>query len=190
MNFLAHLFLSPSDEEVLIGNFIADSVNNRQMKDFSEKIQEGIRLHRRIDHFTDSHPSVLQGVRRLYPLHRKYAPAIIDVYYDNILANSWEQFSAESLESFTGRVYEILMSYHHLMPPGLERSLPGMVQEDWLTKYREIYGLQRAFSSMRRRVSRPEWLEGVVDTFLDQREELAVEFTSFFPEVMEYVLKE
>jgi acyl carrier protein phosphodiesterase len=187
MNFLAHLFLSPDDEEVLIGNFMADFVNNKQMKNLSEKIQEGILLHRRIDHYTDSHSSVLKGVRRLYPLHRKYAPAIIDVYYDCILANEWSKYTEESLESFTRRVYQILMDHHKLMPDGLQQSLPGMVQADWLSKYKEIYGLQRAFGSMRRRVSKPEWLEGVIDTFVDQRADLREEFNAFFPEVIEFV---
>ena len=190
MNFLAHLFLSPEDEEIMVGNFIADSINNKELKNYTEGIQKGIRLHRKIDQYTDTHPSVLKGVRRLYSLHRKYAPAIIDVYYDFLLANSWERYSEEQLESFTNRTYNVLMDYHNIMPLGLKKSLPGMIKEDWLSKYGEIYGMQRAFGSMGRRVSRPEWLEGVIDTLLDQRPSLEDEFYDFFPDVIQMVKKE
>ena len=51
MNFLAHIFLSGNDEEVMIGNFIADAVKGRDYLGYSDGIVKGILLHRRIDAF-------------------------------------------------------------------------------------------------------------------------------------------
>lgn len=42
MNYLAHLYLSGNNEDVLIGNFIADSVKGSKYKDYTSKIQQGI----------------------------------------------------------------------------------------------------------------------------------------------------
>ena len=73
MNYLAHLFLTRHDEDLTIGNFIADSISNKEVKDFSSSIQQGIFIHRAIDSYTDKHPIVLKSTRRLYPSHGKYA---------------------------------------------------------------------------------------------------------------------
>lgn len=190
MNFLAHLYLSGWDEQLMVGNFIADQINNRQLILYAPGVQRGVILHRKIDQFTDAHPSVLRGVRRMYDRHRKYAPVIIDVFYDYLLANHWEKYSEVSLNAFTQEVYDILMAHHELMPPGLKKNLPHMIRDDWLTKYAEIYGMQRAFGSMRRRASKPEWLDGVIDTLKGQLPELREEFNAFFPDIIAYVNEE
>ncbi|MEL7021319.1 MAG: DUF479 domain-containing protein, partial [Bacteroidota bacterium] len=82
MNFLAHLFLSCNDESLLIGNFIADAIRNRDLKQYSKAIQSGVLLHRKIDSYTDNHPIIRKGTKRLRPQHRKYAAVVIDVFYD------------------------------------------------------------------------------------------------------------
>jgi acyl carrier protein phosphodiesterase len=60
MNFLAHFYLTRHDKELTVGNFIADFVRGSAKNLFDSKINEGIRIHRSIDSFTDSHP-VVQG---------------------------------------------------------------------------------------------------------------------------------
>ena len=82
MNYLAHLFLSCQDEDLVIGNFIADSIRNKEVATFSPAIQQGISLHRKIDAYTDSHPIVRLSTRRLHPHHHKYAPVVIDIFFD------------------------------------------------------------------------------------------------------------
>ena len=55
MNYLAHVYLSGSDEFLCIGNFIGDHVKGKAYFDYPETIQNGILLHRKIDYFTDQH---------------------------------------------------------------------------------------------------------------------------------------
>ena len=57
MNFLAHTYLSFTDEQI-VGNLIGDFIKNKKRDHLSEGIQQGITLHRAIDAFTD----ILQGV--------------------------------------------------------------------------------------------------------------------------------
>ena len=58
MNFLAHIYLSGENENIKIGNFIADAIKGNKYKEYSTEIQQGVLLHRYIDSFTDTHPTV------------------------------------------------------------------------------------------------------------------------------------
>ena len=55
MNFLAHIYLSGNNNDLRFGNFIANSIREKQYQDFSTSVQKGILLHREIDAFTDQH---------------------------------------------------------------------------------------------------------------------------------------
>jgi acyl carrier protein phosphodiesterase len=92
VNFLGHIFLTPDDDELLLGNFIADSVKGNPLGQFPKRVVEGIRLHRVIDEFTDKHEIVRQGVSRFKPTQGRYASVVIDVVYDHVLANNWQEF--------------------------------------------------------------------------------------------------
>ncbi|MCB0588555.1 MAG: DUF479 domain-containing protein [Phaeodactylibacter sp.] len=190
MNFLAHIFLSCGHEELLIGNFLADYLNNEQARQYPEAIQEGVRLHRAIDTYTDNHPEVLKGVRRLYEAHSKYAPVIIDVFYDYLLSCNWHRYSDQPLPEFTREVYQVLEENMALMPPGLKRHLPMMIADDWLRSYGSHNGLAITFRRMKNRVSRPEYLDGALESLMLHHEGLNEEFNTFFPEVIEYVHSE
>ncbi len=185
MNFLAHLFLSCEREPLVVGNFIADFIRNKELPNYSPEIQEGILLHRQIDHFTDVHPLVLQGVRRLYTDHHKYAPVIIDVYYDYFLSHAWGAFTDEPLQGFTKRIYHILTDNLEVMPPKLQQQLTMMVADDWLMNYSTFPGMEATFQRMSRRVSRPDDLQGVMQSMERDHDLLAQEFSQFFPEVIQ-----
>ncbi|MDX1940709.1 MAG: ACP phosphodiesterase [Saprospiraceae bacterium] len=187
MNFLAHLFLSCEDEELLIGNFIGDFVRSRDDAQYSAGIQRGLKLHRKIDSFTDTHPAVLESVRLLRPYHRKYAPVVLDVFYDFLLAKNWTQFSVQSLKKYTQNIYKILESNIHLMPPVLQHRLPLMIADDWLVRYGEWDGLAFTFSRMKLRASKPGHFDNVIEHLQAHLEPLDKGFQRFFPEAIQYV---
>lgn len=60
MNYLAHTFLSYTDEQI-VGNIIGDFIKNKNKENLPEGIQQGITLHRAIDAFTDVHPKVSEA---------------------------------------------------------------------------------------------------------------------------------
>ena len=53
----AHLVLSRHDQNVL-GNFIGDEVKGKAYHNYPNDIAVGIKMHRAIDNFMDSHPVV------------------------------------------------------------------------------------------------------------------------------------
>ena len=86
MNFLGHIYLTPDNDSLLLGNFIADHVKGDPDRQFPKTIADGIRLHRAIDSFTDGHPLVRQGVDRFRSTQGRYAHVVIDAVYDHVLA--------------------------------------------------------------------------------------------------------
>ena len=190
MNFLAHLFLSCESETLLVGNFLGDFVRNRELTSFDPAIQEGVYLHRKIDSFTDRHPMVLKGVRRLYKDHSKYAPVIVDVFYDYFLSKNWERYGGQSLRSFINEIYLTLERNKEHMPARIQNRLSLMIADDWLLNYSTLEGMQGTFLRMKRRVSKPEYLDNTISSLLRDEALLDEEFNHFFPEVIEYVRRE
>lgn len=187
MNFLAHLYLSCDNEDLLIGNMIADFIRNKEVATYPDSIQKGIQLHREIDRYTDNHPIVRQGTHRLQVTHRKYSPVVIDVLYDYFLVKNWDRYSGQSLPSFTKYVYEILERRMDDMPLKLQQRLPGMIEADWLTSYGTISGLSFVFEKMEQRAKfRARFSEAPKSLLMDY-EAYNEEFNQFFPEVIGFV---
>ncbi|MDZ7847796.1 MAG: hypothetical protein U5L96_14100 [Owenweeksia sp.] len=90
MNFLAHLALSNNDDDIMLGNFIADSLRSKQWSQFKPEVIEGVKLHHKIDFFTDHHPVVERSKARLRDHQSKYSPVVVDILYDHFLAHNFE----------------------------------------------------------------------------------------------------
>lgn len=187
MNFLAHCLLSCDDEYVLVGNFMADFIRNRDLDALPPRVRQGVALHRLIDRYTDNHPAVRRSTQRLQPYHRKYAPVVVDVYYDHLLANYWNRYSPESLRRFAERQYHLLEKHRPLMPPRLRARTAGMIAGDWLVQYGTEAGLAFTFAKLRERLSRPEQLNGVMPHLRAHAAGLTTDFHQFFPQLAAYV---
>ena len=98
MNFLAHIYLSGTDEKILVGNFMGDYVKGRDYLKYPEDIRKGLLLHRQIDFYTDNHPIVKNSKKRIESVYRKYSGIIIDIFYDYFLATNWPDYSITPLD--------------------------------------------------------------------------------------------
>nr|WP_235295669.1 acyl carrier protein phosphodiesterase [Portibacter marinus] len=164
---------------------MADFITNRQVSEYSPEIQKGIQLHRMIDSFTDNHEMVRKGTKRLRNYHGKYAPVVIDILYDNILARNWDQYHERALEDFTRDAYLTLYQRMTDLPDKLKQRVPLMVADDFLTKYRDENGLKRALRSLDRRAKFASNFEAAAQQLRNERALFESEFHSFFPEVVE-----
>jgi acyl carrier protein phosphodiesterase len=185
MNFLAHLFLSGPNGDVMLGNFIADSVTSIMKPGFSNEIQKGIRLHHAIDSFTDKHPVVQKSKERLRDPYRKYAPVIVDIFYDHILAREWEHFSKTPLRRFADNAYSFLGSQSAILPERSMHFFRYMQSTDALYNYSEISGIRRVMKGMASRASVGSGMENSPDALVQHYDAFREEFLLFFPELME-----
>lgn len=187
MNYLAHFYLSGDNPAIAAGNFLADLLQNREVALLPEGIQQGVRLHRKIDTFTDNHVLVRQAIRRLHADHHKYAPVIVDVWYDYILATNWALYSPQPLQEFANGMYDAVLEFQEIIPARVLQQVQGMIRDNWLTKYASIDGIRDTFFRMSRYVSKPEWLDGAADRLVVERPVLETEFHVFFPELQRFV---
>jgi acyl carrier protein phosphodiesterase len=187
VNYLAHIFLSGDDEELLIGNFIADAVKGKQLEQYPAGIARGIRLHRLIDTYTDVHPVVAETKARLRPQFRKYAPVVADLYFDHFLASRFDEFSDVPLPDFTQRAYALIDSQLPSLPERVRYFFPYMMRQNWLLSYAEVAGIAQALGGLSRRTSFESGMERAGEELLENYELYNQDFTAFFPELQAYV---
>ena len=181
MNFLAHIFLSGSDIELITGNFIGDFVKGKDLETYPAGIKRGIVLHRKIDQFTDQHDIVLETKKRLRPKYRHYAPVIADVYYDHFLACKWSNYHTEDLKSYTTSFYKKIHQQQAYIPSSAQHMLSYMSAQDWLYHYQFIEGIDRALTGMSRRTKFDSGMETASEELKENYEDYEREFEQFFP---------
>jgi acyl carrier protein phosphodiesterase len=187
MNFLAHLYLSGTEEDVIVGNFVADGIKGNSLQRFPEGFERGIRLHREIDWYTDQHPVFRASKSRLNPKYRMYSGVIVDLYYDHFLAKYWDEYSDEKLEKLASRIYFLLIRRFHLLPPRSRRILPFLVTRNWLVGYRDLGSLQKVFNGMSRRTSYPSGMENAITDLKADYSMYEEEFRRFFPDIIMHI---
>ena len=187
MNFLAHIYLSGDNEELKIGNFIADSVKGKQYLEYPPGIINGIVLHRAIDTFTDTHPIVSKSVERLFERYGHYSRVIVDILYDHFLAANWKDYSDIPLKIYTEDFYKLLQDNFKILPKPVQNFLPYMVADNWLYNYRKIEGIEKILFQMNRRIKYRAKMHLAVEELREFYEEFEDEFTRFFEELRAYV---
>jgi len=185
MNFLAHIYLSGNDPDVLLGNFMADNIKGRDLSRFSDGVRRGIQLHRNIDHFTDTHAISGEGRKILRGSMGKYSGVVLDVFYDHFLAVSWNTHHKVPLELFIQNSYAFIEGRKDEMPEKTIYLFQHMKQHDWLGSYAAIDGIARALTGLSRRVSHGEQMAYSRDVLIDNYDELSNNFDMFFPHLVE-----
>jgi len=153
MNFLAHAYLSFNRKEIIVGNIISDFVKGKAQYTYPEEIQKGIRLHRLIDNYTDTHPLIREAKEVFRADYRLYSGPIVDILLDHYLANDLNFFDDQSLKSFAEFVYKTLEQSSPHLPLRFVPILTYMQQEDWLFNYKFKEGIERSIKAMVRRSS-------------------------------------
>ena len=185
MNFLAHSYLSFSEEQ-LVGNMIADFVKNRDVARLPESIQKGIKLHRAIDTFTDAHPLIHEAKAPFRPLVRLYSGAFVDVAFDYFLANDTTENSQREWQEHSQRVYAVLRRHEEFLPEVFKKVLDKMQQDDWLYNYRNEWGIEYSFRNV---VNKAQFLDkttNVFPAFLANKDFLRKKYEIFFPEIKSF----
>jgi acyl carrier protein phosphodiesterase len=189
MNFLAHIYLSCNDEHRLIGNFLADFLNNKEVDSLPENLKAGVELHKSIDHFTDNHPSVKNAIQLLRPHQGKYAPVTVDILFDYILTLRWDQYSKESLRSVADKTYITLQKYFDSYPEKLQARISRMIEDDFLFACENMERLIRTFGMVAKRAQFDNsFLTAHVD-YIQYEVELTTHFDTFFPDIIAFVNK-
>ena len=189
MNFLAHIYLSNEQQEITIGNFIADGIKGTKYTQFTKGIQQGILLHRAIDSYTDTHPIVRKSKKRLHKKYGHYSGVIVDILYDHFLAKNWKQYHSIPLHKYIENFYNFINSNFDSLTPRIQKMMPYMIKENWLLSYASTEGIGKILDRMNQRTNYQSKMNLAVLELTTYYNEFEEEFTLFFKDLKEYSKK-
>lgn len=189
MNFLAHTFLSFSDQQI-VGNLMGDFLKGFDRSTLPPEIEKGIVLHMKIDEFTDSHREISKAKDIFRPQVRLYSGVLVDIVMDFFLANDPKIKSHTEWLSFSLHVYTVLEENNRYLPEKLRSIVPRMKRENWLYDSRTLDGMKWSLNSIKRRANFIEGDPNIFETFVDNMGKLQSHYDKFFPELCAYITSE
>jgi len=186
MNYLAHCYLSCSEEDILIGNFMTDFLHRSEVNAYAGRVKEGIILHRAIDTFTDTHPTTLKLRASLRARHGKYASVVVDLIWDYYLSQNWSHYSQMPFDEFRQQTYKILLRRKAELPAKLFKRIDSMVKHDFLSAYATMQNMQKSLVWMDNRVNfKSAFHEATLDV-AENAEQYERWFHVFMPDLIAY----
>ncbi len=170
----------------MIGNFIADQIKGNQFSHLTTEIQQGIKLHREIDTFTDTHQITRLSKRRLHKRYGLYSGIIIDIFYDHYLAKNWNNYSAIPLDVYVMAIYKLLTDHKDILPEKTLQLLPSMIQYDWLFNYQFKEGIKSVLNGMNRRTNNNGHINLAIEDLLLFDEDFENDFQTFFEDLRNF----
>lgn len=166
-----------------MGDFVKGTLTDQ----YSELITKGIRRHRKIDVYSDSHPIPLKSRNRFSGEQRRFAGIIVDVCYDHFLSQHWDRYSDKERSDFIDDVYRTLSAHRSILPDRLQGILPLMIEQDWLGSYYSLTGVEAALSGISRRCKRINPLGTSITEIEQNYHGLESDFLDFFPQLIGFV---
>lgn len=176
--------MSNGDGDWTGGAIAADEVRGTTPASWPENAKRAVALHRHLDAFTDTHLTA-RVTRRHFPEFRHYARVLVDVYYDHALARHFNRFSPEPLEVFAQRIYGELDTARDWLPEPLRTSVPRMIADDFLVRYRTTEHVRRTLAHLSKRFRREVDLTASLAIQEDLQEEIDDEALRFLPEMVD-----
>lgn len=187
MNYLAHLFLSGTDEKTMVGNFIGDYVKGRDWNKFPENIGKGILMHRQIDTFTDAHLKFREAKKLFRPELGLYSGIIIDFLYDHYLAKNWNDYSDLTLRTFAKQSHAILLQNFRHLPTRVQGFLPFLIQNRRLESYASLDGIIQSLKIMSKYSSLPDKSDFVMHTIQYNDDFFNENFKIFMSDIIRFI---
>lgn len=187
MNFLAHILLSGNKEGVIMGNYVGDFIKGllteEKTKDWNQDYLLGLKLHRFIDSFTDTHELVKEAKRMAAGTHGKLSGIMTDIYFDYFLARYFADYVPEPLPVYAHHFYTVIEKNEHLVPPGMIPMVRSMIRQDWLTGYATLEGIDLTFQRLSRRADFLAPIRTAVSDLQEHEDFYREKFQLFFPEL-------
>ena len=184
MNHLAHVLLAGPRPEARLGAMLGDFWRGAPDPSWSPGVGAGVRMHRKIDVYTDSHPVVVEARRLFEPPLRRYAGILLDVYFDHALARFWPRFSAESLQSLSDDLLALLATARAWLPADLTRFAGYMRNNGLFASYAQRETIERVLAGIGMRLRHANPVDGAGAALWERGAALDACFANFFPDLV------
>lgn len=191
MNYLAHIHLAKLSDTSMVGNFLGDFVKGSELSHLDEEHQHGIKLHRRIDSFTDHHKSI-KNLRESFPKElRRMSGVVIDIHFDHLLCQHWQSFETESLDDLLSRFYSKLSNFDSPVKGRFQAVRKGLLEYRWLSDYQALSSCERAYYQIEKRLKGKVVFAGAANEFVQNNKTLfSTHFLLFYPQLIQFVKAE
>lgn len=190
MNYIAHIHIGSHTQTSLLGNFLGDFVKGSQLQYLPFEIEQGIRLHRSIDVFTDSHPLITE-LRQNFPSDiRRMAGVVIDIYFDYLLIQKWTHYSNTHFNIIFSQFYQQLENFSIPDNASFNKQAERLKTHQWLNEYSKIETCFKAFLSIESRLkNKVIFAEKAQKFVLKHSKQLESSFQQFYPECLDHGLQ-
>ncbi|MEZ5573443.1 MAG: ACP phosphodiesterase [Halioglobus sp.] len=186
MNFLAHFHLAWPDEGMIAGGLEGDYFKGPLCGQLPLNLELGVKLHRAIDAYTDTHPLIGQLRSDLPPDLRRYSGILIDLSFDHYLSLHWSNFSVSPLSVFNRDVYRILNRQKASLSVGARTMLQRLVEYDVLNLYAEWEMVLATAKRIGTRFKRHNPFLELEHSLSPAKASLEEVFLSFYPQVQSF----
>jgi len=183
LNFLAHSVLAFDDDALLVGQIAGDFVRGPDLSAYPSRIATGIRLHRRIDAFTDGHLRVADARRLFEPPLRRYAGIIVDIVFDHWLARHWPSPGGRDLASHARWVDTTLATQRGFLGDDVLRFASYLATERVLERNEDIDAVSETLLRVSRRSPRLSPMATAAPLAADFASALEAPFLELWPEL-------
>ena len=187
MNYLAHIHLAHLSQTSLVGNFLGDFVKGSELSHLPRDIQHGIKLHRKIDSFTDHHPNIID-LRQRFPANlRRMSGVILDIFFDYLLIKHQHRLGDTTLTSMLDVFYAQLAQSELVISERFERVKRSLLTHNWLGDYESISGCVRAYRAIEKRLSgKVIFADAAQQYLLFDEKSIELKFLAFYPELVKF----
>ena len=181
LNHLAHFVLAPENDAARMGTLLGDFARGTDLSDWPPEVEQAIRLHRRVDAFTDAHPVVLAAKGALPAIWRRYAGILLDVYFDHVLINDWARWHDAPLAAYASDAHASLARIASALPEPARDVCARMAEHAALTTCATPDGVARVLARIGARFKRPQPLADALPALITANDALTDAFEAFFP---------
>jgi len=188
LNYLAHIHLAHVSQTSLMGNFLGDFVKGSNLQHLPGAVQHGVRLHRKIDSYTDHHP-VVSAMRKKFPADlRRISGVIIDIYFDHLLSVHWQNFTAQPKQQVLTEFYQQLKAEPLKHSQHFASVRAGLLKHRWLQNYDDRENCFGAYQQIEKRLNmRIKFAQDGYQFMNLYHDEIEQDFLEFYPELIHYV---
>ncbi|MGO1298063.1 MAG: ACP phosphodiesterase [Vibrio sp.] len=190
MNYLAHLHIAEHCDSQLLGNLLGDFVRGNVNGDYAADVAAGIRLHRWVDAYTDSHDIVREAKQYFPEALKRFAPIALDMFWDHCLSRHWHYYHDKPLRQFVKDVENWVRSQQRTvqeyttLPESFIEVTDKMWAGGWLESYQQFDNIDFALQRIALRRERLAPLSQCVKTLASEYDQLERLFFAFYPQLL------
>ena len=194
MNYLAHVLLSGSELEWQLGGFLGDFIKgpiaseqilDQQGLPWSLSVARGVALHRTLDAYVDQLPAYKHCIELLGPEYRRIGGIVMDVIFDHLLVNHWDNFGDQELLMFSRQFYRFCDDQHERLPVRAAGFIRAATDHDLFVAYGRADIISSVLGRIASRLKYATNLEEAGELALDKLDD----FEPHFLEVMSLLIK-